>query len=177
MRFPLGVLCKTRPPAARTTRVTAGRLGPQIFSECLAVIEIMLEWVLTTGVVSSPARVRSMVTAAQVPQTRRRIPAPMCWGSPYSWRPFRQSDLRCFRDLILGATWLTPSRRLGHRGRFSGNLVGPGSSPRPHPACWQGGHPRGKHRFRTRGSQPPCATPGLSPLWERGDRHCGARCD
>lgn len=45
--------------------------------ECLAVIEMMLDWVLASGVVSSPAWVRSMVTAAQASQTRRRIPAPM----------------------------------------------------------------------------------------------------
>ncbi len=60
------------------------RLGLQVDFECLAVNEMMLDWELTRGVVNSPARVRSMVTSEQVPQTRRRIPAPTCWDSPYS---------------------------------------------------------------------------------------------
>ena len=45
--------------------------------ECLAVISMMFDRVLTSGAVSSPAWVRSIVTEAQASQTRRRIPAPM----------------------------------------------------------------------------------------------------
>jgi len=60
------------------------RLGLQVDLECLEVNEMMFDWELTRGVVNSPAPVRSMVTSEQVPQTRRRIPAPMCWGLPYS---------------------------------------------------------------------------------------------
>jgi len=38
---------------------------------------MILDWGLTTGVVNSSALVRSIVTAEQVEQIRRTIPAPM----------------------------------------------------------------------------------------------------